>query len=85
MGKPSLDEDRRADLRRYLIKCVSQHLISWGDLRRPLVVLTKLGSTMLSDIAAVGRGARDELGEVALETAGGAFMALADRLSKAKR
>lgn len=82
-GKPSLEEERRGDLRRYLIKCASSGLISLDELKRsPMSILARLGSTLLSDIAALGDEARDGLGAAASEAASFAFMEIAQRLTR---
>ena len=81
--KLSLVEDRRSDLRRYVIKCVAQNIISIDELKNsPLTVLARLGSTLLADVTAIGREARNGLGTAASETAGRAFMEMARLMEK---
>ena len=43
------------------------------------------GSTLLSDLASVGRDARDDTGAFASETAGRAFMAMAGHMDRTKK
>ncbi len=79
------DEDRQAALQSYIQACVAQHLVSLDDLRNPLLLLPKLGRTMLDDLKAVGKVLLSGAGSVASVKAAEGFMELADRLGKRQR
>ena len=82
MTKPTPAEERRADLRNYLMKCIAQNILTREDLQQPLAVLSKLGRTLLDDIVSVGKDIGMGVGQAGATIAANAFLDLASQLKR---
>ncbi len=80
-GSTTAKPDRKAHLREYILACVSENVLSWGDLFQP-GILAKLGKAMACDFEDILKDLGKNGGANALRLAAFKFMNFAEGLTK---
>jgi hypothetical protein len=73
--------DRKAHLREYILACVSENVLSWGDLFQPGVI-GKLGKAIATDFEDVLKDLGKNGGANALRLAAFKFIAFAEGIGR---